>query len=141
METNQGDNLGGTSTSHVVALAKETMNTNDNDRPDTPLPEVKHERLPGTKVDMVTFKDSKGKEHPGREESFTEKEIPNTHLTQIAPMFYYCTDNNKILMIPFSVQFSVYEFLQLAAKMSGSLQDILNKTEEAKKEAEPEKKT
>lgn len=115
------------------------MNTKPIDEKD--LPQVKHERLPGTKVDMVKLTDSKGKEHDAREESFTEKEIPNTHLTQIAPMFYFCTDNNKILMIPFSVQFTTYEFLQLAAKMSGSLQDILQKMDEAKKpEEKPEVK-
>lgn len=116
------------------------MNTNDTIN-EKDLPQVKHERLPGTKVDMVKLTDSKGKQHDAREESFTEKEIPNTHLTQIAPMFYYCTDNNKILMIPFSVQFTVFEFLQLAAKMSGSLQDMLSTIEEAKKKAQPEVKT
>lgn len=89
------------------------------------LPQVKRERIPGTKVDMIKIKDSKGKEHDAREESYSEKEIPNTHLTQIAPMFYYCTDNNKILMIPFSIQFTVYEFLKQAATMSHNMEAIL----------------
>lgn len=112
------------------------MSTNDQDKTEKNLPEIKRERVPGTKVDMIKLTDSKGKQHDAREESFSEKEIPNTHLTQIAPMFYYCTDNNKILMIPFSIQFSVFEFLQLAAKMSGNLEDMLEKM---KAEAEAKK--
>lgn len=115
---------------------KDTMSTNDQDKTEKNLPEIKRERVPGTKVDMIKLTDSKGKQHDAREESFSEKEIPNTHLTQIAPMFYYCTDNNKILMIPFSIQFSVFEFLQLAAKMSGNLEDMLEKM---KAEAEAKK--
>ncbi len=101
------------------------------------LPQVKHERVPGTKVDMVKIRDSKGKEHDAREETFAEKEIPNTHLVQIAPMFYYCTDNNKVLMIPFSIQFTIFEFLKQAASMSIGMEDVLKKIKEdqAKKTA------
>jgi hypothetical protein len=115
-----------------------TKNMKTNDLPkEKELPQVKHERIPGTKVETVKITDSQGKEHNAREETYTEKEIPNTHLTQIAPMFYYCTDNNKILMIPFSVQFTVFEFLKLAATMSGNLEEMLNK---AKQEAEQRQK-
>lgn len=106
------------------------MSTNDINKDE--LPKVKHERLPGTKVDMIKLTDSKGKAHDAREETFTEREIPNTHLTQIAPMFYYCTDNNKILMIPFSIQFTVFEFLQLAATMSGNLEAMIKKAKDEK---------
>jgi hypothetical protein len=101
------------------------------------LPQVKHERLPGTKVDMFKIEDSKGKPYDARQETFTEKEIPNTHLTQIAPLFYYCTDNNKILMIPVSIQFTTYEFLQLAAKMSGGLENIVKEMEEKSNKEKP----
>ena len=103
------------------------MNT---DLKETDTPQVKRERLPGTKVDMVTLTDSKGKKHAGREETFTEKEIPNTHLIQIAPMYYYCTDNNKILMIPFSIQFTIYEFLKQAATMSHNMEALIKDLEQ-----------
>ena len=119
------------------------MNTNDSNlkkRTNQALPEIKRERLPGTKVDMFKIKDEKGKEHDAREETFAEKEIESVHLTKIAPMFYFCKDNNKILMIPFTMQFTTYEFLQLAAKMSGSLQDILNQAEPKDKVADPKDK-
>ncbi len=117
------------------------MSTNTADetlkkKTDQLLPEIKVERLPGTKVDMFKIKGKNGKEHEARQETFTEKEIPNTHLTQIAPMFYYCTDNNKILMIPFSIQFSVTEFLKLAASMARNLEKLL-KTDEAPAGEEP----
>lgn len=115
---------------------KDYMSTTELNEKD--LPQVKRERIPGTKVDMIKIKDSKGKEHDAREESFSEKEIPNTHLTQIAPMFYYCTDNNKILMIPFSIQFTVYEFLKQAATMSHNMEAILKDLQQKNETASPE---
>lgn len=122
--------------------SNENMNTNTDEqklkeRIDQHLPDIKREVVGTPTVKESTVKDSKGKDQPIKEVSTTEREIPNTHLTQIAPMFYYCTDNNKILMIPFSIQFSVTDFLKLAATMSRNLEKLLNLNEEAPADEKP----
>lgn len=90
---------------------------------DKNLPEIKRERIPGSKRVEEFTENINGKEVPMKKKSYVEKEIDNVHLVKIAPMFYYCTDNNRILMIPFSIQFSVVEFLQLAASMATNLEE------------------
>lgn len=104
------------------------------------LPKIKHERVTGTtKVEELDVTDREtGKTYPIKQESFTEKEIDNTHLVKIAPMFYYCTDNNKVLMIPFSIQFSVLEVLKMAGGIATNLENFLKEQREAEK-AEGEK--
>jgi hypothetical protein len=92
-------------------------------------PEIKRERLPGDKVTKFKIKDSKGKKHAAKHVQFTEKEIDSVHLVKIAPMFFYCTDNNKILMIPFSIQFSVAETIKMAAQLAQNIKNFLEKEE------------
>ena len=91
------------------------------------LPEVLREKVAGTEAQREFTEKVNGKDVPMMEKSFAEKEIEMVHLEKIAPMFFYCSDNNKIVMIPFSVQFTVFEFLQLAAKMSGNLEQMLER--------------
>jgi len=93
------------------------------DKIDKHLPEIKRKKVEGTEHDREFTETVDGKEVPMKEVSFTEEEIENVHLVKIAPMFYYCTDNNRILMIPFSIQFSVVQFLQLAASMATNLEE------------------
>lgn len=96
------------------------------------LPKIKYERVPGTtKIEELDATDKEtGKTYPIKQENFTEKEIEDTHLVKIAPMTYFCTDNNKVLWIPFSIKFSVLEFLQQTAKMSTNLQALIDKIQE-----------
>lgn len=106
------------------------------------LPKIKYDRVEGTtKVEEmdVTDKDT-GKTYPIKQENFVESEIEDTHLIKIAPLTYFCTDNNKVLWIPFSIKFSVIEFLQQTAKMSINLQTLIDKLqEEANKKTEEKK--
>lgn len=91
------------------------------------MPEIKRERVSGEKVERFKIKDSKGVDHDAKKVSFTEKEIENTHLVKIAPLFYYCTDNNKVLMVPFTLQFSVEEVLRLCAGIATNIGSLMNK--------------
>lgn len=104
------------------------------------LPEVKREKINTVKREEFEVTDDKGKKHEVGQESFTEKEIDSVHLIKIAPMFYFCTDNNKIFMIPFTVQFSAAEFMQQIARMSYGLEGMLNDIQ-AKKAAKDKKPT
>lgn len=88
------------------------------------LPGIKRERVGESKVREFE-QEVDGKTAPMKEETFTEKEIDSVHLVKIAPMFYFCTDNNKVLMIPFSVQFSPTEILKLAAGLAHNLEKML----------------
>lgn len=94
------------------------------------LPEIKRERVSGTEHTAEFEEQVNGKKVPMKEVSFTEKEIDSVHLTKIAPMFYFCTDNNKVLMIPFSMQFSPTEILKLAAGLAHNLERMLKPTPE-----------
>ncbi len=96
-----------------------------------------NKKYPGVKREIVSeqvkgeyeISDSKGKKHPVKEVETTEKEIDSVHLVKIAPMFYFCTDNYKVLMIPFSIQFSVTEILQLCAKIAHGLEKMVSDVE------------
>lgn len=95
------------------------------------LPEVKRELVGEEKVgDEFEIKDSKGKGHKAQEVSRTEREIDSVHLVKIAPMYYFCTDNNKILMIPFSIQFSATEVLKHAAGLAQNLEKVLTEIQQ-----------
>lgn len=87
---------------------------------------ILHKKVTDTTKKQVRIKDDQGRHHNATEESFTEAEIDNTHLVKIAPMFYFCPDNNRVLMIPFSIQFSVLEMLKLAAGMAINLEDRID---------------
>lgn len=104
---------------------------------DKALPGIKYERLPGTREEDIEVTDDKGKKHKGKEVHFTEKEIDAVHLKKIGPMFYFCTDNNKVFLIPFSIQFSATDVLNLMAKVAHNLEaelkKVMAKDEEAKK--------
>lgn len=91
------------------------------------LPEIKRETIGEEKVTEFKITDSKGKEHDAKHVEKTEKEIDSTNLVKIAPMFYFCPDNNKVLLIPFSIQFSATEILQLVAKLAHNLNKELEK--------------
>lgn len=106
------------------------------------LPKIKYDRVEGsTKVEELNVTDKEsGKKYPIKQENFTETEIEDTHLIKIAPLTYFCTDNNKVLWIPFSIKFSVLEFLQQTAKMSTNLQALIDQLQDdANKKTESEK--
>lgn len=92
----------------------------------------KNIEMPGIKREMIskkvksefTIKDSKGKEHPVREVEEIEKEIEARQLIKIAPLFYFCPDNYKVYLIPFTIQFSMTEILQLCAKIATNLEKM-----------------
>lgn len=92
----------------------------------TKYPSVKREIVDERVRGEYEIKDSKGKKHPVKEVERSEREIDSVHLVKIAPMFYLCTDNYKVLMIPFSIQFSVTEVLQLCAKIATNLEKLLD---------------
>lgn len=94
---------------------------------DKKLPEIKREVIGEEKVTEIKITDSKGKEHDAKHVERTEKEIDSTHLVKIAPMFYFCPDNNKVILIPLSIQFSATEILQLVAKLAHNLNKELEK--------------
>lgn len=97
------------------------------------LPEIKHERVSDETIEKIKITDDKGKKHDAKSVSFTEKEIDSVHLTKISPLFYFCPDNNKVLLIPFSIQFSPTEILKLAAGLAHNLEKALkelNQTQE-----------
>lgn len=91
--------------------------------------EVKRERVSEGHVDIDTVKDSKGNEHQVKTETFTEKEIEDRRLVKIAPMFFLSLDSHKILMIPFSVQFTPEEYAKQVGKMAVNFQAILKRIE------------
>ncbi len=97
------------------------------------MPEVKREKVSTESVRKFKVTGSGGKQHEVQEEAFTEKEIEAVNLVKLAPLFYFCPDNNKIYNIPFSIQFTILEFSQLAAKMSFNLQELLKKINQAKR--------
>lgn len=89
------------------------------------LPDIKREKVAEEVTSEFQVEDSKGKLHDAKEVTYTEKEIDSVHLVKIAPMYYFCTDNNKVLMIPFSIQFSATEFLRNTAGAAIALEKFL----------------
>lgn len=84
-------------------------------------PGIKYERVTDVKTREVTLPNGE----KVLEESFAEKEIDATNLVKIAPLYYFCPDNNKVYMIPFSIQFSITEFLQQCAQSATKLEKFL----------------
>lgn len=72
-----------------------------------------------------------------------EKEIDIVHLKKIAPMWFYCSDNNKVVMVPFSIQFSMADFFkhcaEAATNMEKELEAIQNLTDELVKSGDVKK--
>lgn len=94
------------------------------------LPGVKREKVPGTEFEREFEQEVDGKKVPMKEVGFAEKEIDSVHLVKIAPMFYFCPDNRKILLVPFSIQFSPTEILKLAAGLAHNLEKMLQEKPE-----------
>lgn len=96
------------------------------------LPQIKHERIPGTtKTKKFTETDPKtGKKYKFKEERFVEKEIEAKTLIKIAPMFFICPDNNKVYMVPLTVQMSVMEALEMGAGVAKGVNDYLTAHDE-----------
>lgn len=104
-------------------------------KPNGKLPEIKREIVSEEAVgEEFEIKDSKGKAHKAQEVSRTEKEIDSKNLVKIAPMFYFCKDNNKVLLIPFSIQFSATEILKLVAGLATNLEKQLQEITKSEQE-------
>lgn len=97
------------------------------------MPEIKREKVSTVSVDEFEVEGSGGKKHQVQEETFTEKEIEITKLVKLAPMYWFSPETNKILLIPFSIQFSVMDFSKQLAGASLNLEEMLKKmADEAK---------
>ena len=101
--------------------------------------EVKREEISRTPF-TEKIKDSKGKTKVLNGASVHELEIESVHLVKIAPMTFLCTDNNKILMIPFTIQFTQEQYLEHIATQSSALQRFYEEQEKLEKEAHATKK-
>lgn len=99
------------------------------------MPGIKREVVSSKVRSEFTMKDSKGKEHPVKEVEQTEKEIEARQLIKIAPLFYFSPDNYKVYLIPFTIQFSMTEILQLCAKIATNLEKM---AEEISGKTQPE---
>lgn len=100
------------------------------------IPDPKYDRVSDSKISEETLPDGT----PIQTESFTEAEIEVKNLIKIAPLYFYCPDNDKILMIPFSIQFTMTEFLQNIAKAAGKTEEILQQVADARAKKEEDKK-
>ena len=94
------------------------------------MPGIKREVVSKKVTGKFKFKDSKGKEHDAEEVTTVEKEIEATTLIKIAPLFYFSPENYRVYLIPFTIQFSMTEILQLCAKIATNLERL---AEEAQK--------
>lgn len=107
------------------------------------LPQIKREQV-GRKIrDKFKVRDEKGKVHKVAGENWTDKEIESTHLIKIAPFYYFCPDNYKVLMIPFSLEMTAEMFLNQTAKQAVNFDEVIKKSEawlESMKEAQNAKK-
>lgn len=95
------------------------------------IPEIKYEQVGEPTVEEIDL----GNGQTVEEETYTQKEIEATNLKKIAPMYYFCSDNNKVYFIPFSIQFSLSEALKNLATTAVNLQEVvaeLNKKDEEK---------
>lgn len=91
---------------------------------------VKREEISRTPF-TEKIKDAKGKTQKFEGANIHEVEIDSVHLVKIAPMTFLCTDNNKILMIPFTIQFTQEQYLEHIATQSSALQRFYEEQEEA----------
>lgn len=106
------------------------MKKEKNKKQDPALPEIKREKVKGTEKTSVFSETIAGKKHNLKETTFYEKEIEAKHLIKIAPLYYFCPDNNKVYMVPLSIQFSAKEFMESLAKASTGLANILSELEQ-----------
>lgn len=71
-----------------------------------------------------------GKDYKG--ESFTEAEIPANTMKRIAPLVYWSPDNNKVYLVPFTIQFEFGQFANLLAQMSVNLGTVIDEIQKSK---------
>lgn len=88
--------------------------------------QVKRQQVTPNKDIPTTIKGADGRDHKATERQFTEAEVDDTHLVKIAPMFYFSPDSNRILLIPFSIKFTVFEILQLCARVAHNIETQLD---------------
>jgi len=113
------------------------QNTNDQEAPD-----ILRQQVTETVVQESEITDTEtGKTHKVREEGYSEAEIESTHLVKIAPLLYYCPDNRKVLLIPFSIPFSLLEALKFFAQAAHNIEvQIKEENKKIKAEREQEAK-
>ena len=97
------------------------------------MPGIRREVVSTKVTGKFKVKDSKGKEHDAEEVTKVEKEIEAVTLQKIAPLFYFCPDNFKVYLIPFSIQFSMTEVLQLCAKIATNLERMATEIQKGAK--------
>lgn len=111
---------------------------NDKNTTNQDVPEVLRQQVTETKIEESIIMDTEtGKTHKVREEGYTEAEIESKNLVKIAPLLYYCPDNRKVLLIPFSIPFSLLEALKFFAEAAHNI-EIQIKEENKKIKAERE---
>lgn len=111
------------------------QNTND-------APEILRQQVTETRIEESEITDTEtGKTHKVREEGYTEAEIESKNLVKIAPLLYYCPDNRKVLLIPFSIPFSLLEALKFFAEAAHNIEvQIKEENKKIKAEREQEAK-
>lgn len=86
-------------------------------------PDILRQQVTDTVVEEIEITDTEtGKTHTAREEGYSEAEIESKHLVKIAPLLYYCPDNRKVLLIPFSIPFSLLEALKFFAEAAHNIE-------------------
>lgn len=78
----------------------------------------------------VEITDSKGEAHKAKVERFTEAEVEDKHLIKIAPMYYFSEESRKVVMIPFSIKFTVEEFLKQTASQAVNFEAVIDEINE-----------
>lgn len=91
--------------------------------------QVIRERAADTTINVDKVVDSKGVEHEVKTETFSEREVEDRRLVKIAPMFFFSLDSHKILMIPFSIQFTPEKYAEQVGKMAVNFQTLLKRIE------------
>ena len=103
------------------------------------LPEIKRQIVSPITKAFVRFRDSKGKKQKAKVKEWAEKDIDDTHLIKIAPMYYFSLDSNTVLMIPFSIKFTPEQFAKQTASQAVNFKDIMEEVEAIQKEAQNQK--
>jgi len=76
------------------------------------------------------FKDSNGKDHKATIKQFTEYDVEDKRLIKIAPMFFFSLDSHKVIMVPFTMKFSIDEYVKQVGAMSVNFQKLLEEISE-----------
>lgn len=92
-------------------------------------------RLGKEQKEFIRFKNKDGKRVKAKIGSYTEYEPEDTRLIKIAPMVFFSLDSHKVIMVPFTIKFTIEEYLKQLGAMSVNFENILKEIEEAQKEA------